>query len=102
MPFADHGGLVATPSELSRDVRSVKLVFRMEGHHAIDMVVRASQNGCSRWCAGAVGDITVIEAHSLVSDVVEIRRLVESGSRGFCIRGHVGLQRHQMQTTVRS
>lgn len=62
----------------------------MEGHHAIDMVVHAGQDGCSRWRANTVGDITVIEAYPLVGDPVEVWRLVDSSSiAGYGFRGVV-------------
>ena len=83
--------------------------MRIKRRYRIDVIVGASQYCGSTGSADRVGDVTVIESHSLVGEPVKIRRVIDSPAVaadrfGRVIVRHdeknVGLSRHDLPLIV--
>lgn len=90
MPLPNHGRLISSGLQMLRNIGHVLVDLAIQRHHAIDMVMRAGQNGSTRRCAYRVGHIAVIEQHSFLGDAIEVRRVVDSVAvRGYGFGGVV-------------
>lgn len=54
----------------------------VQRHDSIDMVVRSSQDRCPRRCADRVGDVAVVELHTLRGKTVNVGCVVDASAVG--------------------
>src|SRR5262249_40864170 len=76
MPFADQRSLIARSLQQlwESSLRAIEAAIYVV-EKAIDMIVGARQHRGAAWAADGIGHQTPVEAHSLLSQTVEIGRL---------------------------
>ena len=80
MPFADDGGLVANALQELGEVELAIVVARVQGGHAVDVIVRAGEDGRAGGAANGIGAKTVVKAHAALGDAVEVGRGVDAAA----------------------
>lgn len=54
----------------------------VQRHDSVDMVIRSSQDRCPRRCANRVGDVAVVELHTLRGQTVNVGCVVDASAIG--------------------
>lgn len=91
MPFAHHSCLVATCAHAFRDIGEIFVDFARESHHAVDVVVSATENRRSAWGTDGVCDVAMVKTDSLVRYAIDVWGVIDAlsvatnGFRGMII-----------------
>jgi len=80
VPFANHGGLIATGVQVLRHVGKMVVEVRVKGSHPVDMVVSAGEDGRAARCTNRVGNVAMVEADPVLRDAIKIWCAIDPAS----------------------